>query len=218
MTWGQHGYLVIPSTLFPSACDALLMACEGMALNGPAMQPHRTDPAILEAMRLPEIVGPIEAAVNGPASGLQSVFYRSPPGTEGFAPHQDNAFVQAPDDAFASAWIPLVDVTPHNGCLRVWPGSHKFGRLPSLSLAPTEHSGQQDPNANKTHTLLPAGYPHEDIEARRGTMILMHGNLVHASHANRSDKDRPALLLTYIRKGASFRPGARAMRAEVELA
>jgi hypothetical protein len=40
---------------------------------------------------------------------------------------------------------------------------------------------------------------------------------VHASHDNRSDHFRRALLMTYVRRGEKFGPGNFAKRAEVDV-
>jgi hypothetical protein len=46
---------------------------------------------------------------------------------------------------------------------------------------------------------------------------MIHSWLVHASNTNKSDKNRYALLCTYIKQGADFRAGNYAKRTPFEL-
>ncbi len=196
---------------------------QGMALPGarqgnltPAMQAHRTDPTLLALMRDPAIVDAVETLVGGPAAGIQTEFFYTAPGTRGFSAHQDNFFVEAPPDQFVSVWIPLVDVGADNGGLILWPGSHRFGKLPVRKTGAAPGAGQ-DANANNEETVLPPGLAPVDLVAGKGSAVFLHSELVHASHTNRSSALRPVLLNTYIRAGAPFRPGNTAQRAEIPL-
>ena len=214
------GVHVEPGVWTAAECHALLGAAATLpaAQSGrfaPEMNPHRLHPRFFEALRDPRVVRIMERLLAGRVSGLQSEFFYTPPGTPGFAAHQDNYYVEAPPDAFASAWVPLTDTAAANGGLVVYPGSHLE---PILPVAPCEEGGAptaQDPNARRQRTLVPRAYPAVDLAVPRGAVVLLHGHLVHASHDNRSPAPRPALLLTYIRRGERFRPGTRARRAEV---
>src|SRR5262245_58821885 len=87
-----------------------------------ALQPHRQSPLFLEALRHPGIARIMRQILGGEISGIQTQFFYCKPGTPGFQAHQDNRFVNAPQGAFASAWVALVDVTADNGALIVYPG------------------------------------------------------------------------------------------------
>jgi ectoine hydroxylase-related dioxygenase (phytanoyl-CoA dioxygenase family) len=56
-----------------------------------------------------------------------------------------------------------------------------------------------------------------DLELAACDVLLLHGEVVHGSHPNRSAGLRQALLMTYIRRGAAFRPGLTQKRTEVFL-
>ncbi len=183
----------------------------------PAMQPHRENPDFLELMRHPAIVQTVEALVGGPASGLQTQFFYTMPGTRGFSAHQDNFFIEAPSEQFVSVWIALTDIAPANGGLILWPGSHRFGKLPVRRLALGPAAGQ-DANANNEETVVPAELSPRDLAAPRGSAVFLHCELVHASYTNQSSAPRYVQLNTYIRAGAPFRPGNTARRAEISLA
>jgi ectoine hydroxylase-related dioxygenase (phytanoyl-CoA dioxygenase family) len=217
----QDGYFVEPSVFSPSECAELINA--GMKLPGilagdyrPAMHPHRQNSVFLDAMRDRRIVDTMQLLVGGKPSGLQTEFFYGKPGVKGFARHQDNFFVEAPGNAFASAWIALVDVGPDNGGLVGYPASHKEGRLPVRQLNVGNIPGQ-DPNANNEETILSAEYSEVDLVVPRGSIAYLHSYFVHGSHPNKTNDLRFALLCTYIREGASFRPGRYAQREAVAI-
>jgi phytanoyl-CoA hydroxylase len=218
----QQGFHIEPDVFTPEECNALIQAATNLPSykDGtlvPVMHPHRIEPAFLVALRHPFLVQVMEHLVSGRASGLQSQFFFCRPGTPGFTRHQDNFYVQAKPDAFASAWIALDDVSSENGGLVVYPGSHLE---PILPVEPVEQPGNfgQDPNANYQQAILPDGYPPTDVTVTQGSVVFLHAHIVHKSHNNRSrDRFRHALLLTYIRQGESFRPGFASKRAEVDI-
>ncbi len=221
--YAERGFHVEPGVLTPDECAALIAAGRAIAAKGegnfrPLMQPHRDDAGFLRAMAKPRLTRIMERLCGGPVSGLQSELFFCRPGTPGFMPHQDNYFVEAPDGAFASVWTALVDVHPGNGGLVLYPGSHRRGLLPVERLGGPA-SPHQDPNAAAQRTLLPTDHASGiDLSLRAGDAVLLHGWVVHASHDNCSEGWRYALLNTYIRQGAPFRPGAYARRAPVDLA
>ena len=182
----------------------------------PIPMPHRTDSVFLEMMRFSPIVAIVEGILGGTASGLGGEFFYMKPGTPGFSGHQDNAYVQAPPDAFLSVWTALTDVTAENGALIFYPGTHKLGALPTREIARPTGPGQ-NPGAQATECVLPGKFPVETMSLRRGSTVFFHSQLVHASNDNRSDKFRYSFLATYLLKGQPFRPGTAQQRTEVEL-
>lgn len=215
----EDGYFIEDGVLSAAECEKLIAA--GMQLPGvkagdfrPAMQPHRHNAIFLEALRDPRIAGVIEGLVGGKPVGLQTEFFYGKPGVKGFANHQDNFFVEADPECFASAWIALTDVGPENGGLIAYPGSHREGRLPVRQLQTGVVAGQ-DPNANNEETVLPPGYAPTDIRVTRGSVVFLHSHFVHGSRMNQTDRYRYVLLCTYIREGTKFRPGHYARREPI---
>jgi phytanoyl-CoA hydroxylase len=180
------------------------------------MMPHRTETTFMEALRNPKIVNIMERLLAGRVSAIQSQFFFCKPGTIGFASHQDNYYVEASGDAFASAWSPLQDVKRDMGCLIVYPGTHREPILPVREVS-VPHDPGQDPNAHTQEVVIPEGYQPVDMIVPGGSTLFLHAHTVHASHKNVSDRWRRVLLTTYIRSGAAFRPGRSAGRAEVDL-
>ena len=219
----EQGFHLEPEMLSVEECEALINAgaCLPPTREGvvaPVMHPHRYGPIFLQALRKPEIVHVLELLVGGRVSGLQTQYFFCPPGTPGFSMHQDNFYAGAAPEVFASAWTALEDVTPENGGLILWPGTHREPVLPVREVANRPLSASQDPNANWRETVMPPGYAPLSVSVPRGAVVFLHGQLVHSSHDNASQKRwRRALLMTYIRTGEHFRPGLSSGRAEVEL-
>ena len=205
----------------PDECEALTHASKELpsfkdGTCAPVLNPHRIEPTFLSALRNPIIVKIMERLVSGRVSGLQGEFFFCPPGTPGFAMHQDNYYVEAKRGAFASAWTALQDVTSETGGLIVYPGSHREPILP-VELVDQPGSISQDVNANRQQVVLPSGYEPVDLFVPMGAVALLHGHTVHTSHKNCSNQFRRALLMTYIRCGEQFRPGFTARRSEVDV-
>lgn len=217
----EHGYHIEENIFSDTECEQLIEAANNFesAKTGnfrPLMMPHRQNELFLHAMKKPAIAKIISAMVGGQAAGLQSEFFYCKPGTRGFSKHQDNFYVEAAKDVFASAWSPLTDTYPEKGGLIIYPGTNKEGDLPvqKLDLAPAPG---QDPNANNEETVVPSQYQAVHVSVPKGAVLFIHGHLVHASNPNKTDECRYVLLTTYIKSGERFRAGNHAKRAEVEL-
>lgn len=217
----RDGYHVAAGLVPEAACarlrTAALVLDDGRAPTAPFMNPHETDAAFAAALCDPAIVAFLEDLLGGPVSGLQSQYFPCLPGTPGFAVHQDNHYVEAPRDSFASAWLALDDVDERNGALIVYPGSQREPLLPVESVAGAEPHPTQAFNAIRQRVLVPDGYAPRTLALPRGAVVFLHGHLLHGSHANRADRPRRALLATYVRRGSPFRPGASARRREIDV-
>lgn len=143
-----------------------------------------THPAILDLVEL--LLGP-EIQFNG------DYFVRSklPNETRSTYPwHQDSGYYgDGTEQAhLLSLWIPLVDVDEVNGCMKMMPGSHKWGLL----------SAMDDGDGHLK--------PREDIEKRgqsvpavmnAGDVIAFHNLTFHRSTMNSSDSIRWSIDLRY---------------------
>jgi phytanoyl-CoA hydroxylase len=218
----RDGLHVEHALLTAAECAGLCAAACALGDGGappvaPVMNPHLRERAFLAALCHPAIVTIVERLLGGAVSAIQSQFFPGVPGTPGFAAHQDNHYVEAPCDAFASAWIALDDVTRDNGALIAYPGSQREPLLPVEPIAGARPHPTQAFNAIRQQVAVPEHYAACTIELPRGAVVFLHGHLLHASHANRSTVTRRALLTTYLRRGAPFRRGASARRTEIDV-
>jgi hypothetical protein len=102
--------------------------------------------------------------------------------------HQDNGVVteEADDTTILTVWFPLWDATVKNGCLCVWPGSHRRGLL---DHCPSD-IGLKIPGKLLNGKAI-------SVPLRRGSVIFMDKLTIHASHANTSDNIRWSFDLRY---------------------
>jgi phytanoyl-CoA hydroxylase len=220
--FSETGYYLAKDIVPESVCDDLIAFAMSLpnALDGtykPIPMAHRESTRFLDFMRFPPIVDFVERFVGGRASGIGSEYFYMRPGTRGFTAHQDNFYIEAPADGFVSVWTALCDVGPENGGPTFFPGSHRLGRLPIRSGETLGDPGQ-NPGARAVESVLPAdGYSRLDLRMSKGSTVFFHGELVHFSNDNRSDRFRHAFLGTYIRAGSPFRAGTYQKRTEVDL-
>jgi ectoine hydroxylase-related dioxygenase (phytanoyl-CoA dioxygenase family) len=132
--------------------------------------------------------------------------------------HQDSYYTEPSlQNSFGSAWIPLVDLEDKMGNLILYKKSHLKGKLPIRKLN-LKKDPNQDPNANNEETdINPDDFEKIKIRENKGSIIFIHGDAVHSSVKNETNKFRSVLLLTYIRSNSSFRSGNHAKREKVNL-
>ena len=217
--FNEKGYLILKNIFTEEECDNVIELANNYNLKNnyiPIMNIHETSDEILHFMSNSRIVKYIEEVFKGDALGLQTEFFFMPSGTKGFSPHQDNTYVQADQHCFVSAWIALTDVSSKNGGLIIWPESHKEEQLPTEANEdlPSEN---QDPNARKMKTVIPSKYKAISPDISKGSVMLIHSWLIHASNTNNSQTNRNVLLCTYIKEGTDFRAGNYAKRKSFEL-
>ena len=127
----------------------------------------------------------------GPTYGAQSMFYFKPPTARGQSMHQDNMSLQSHPETCLAAWIAIDDADADNGGLMVVPGSHTNEILchdqPASADSFSAMEIRMPPGLSKTQTKL-----------RAGDALFFHGNLVHGSLANKSDRFRRALIFHYV--------------------
>src|SRR6476619_4849907 len=102
--------------------------------------------------------------------------------------HQDNGVIlpEADQTNILTVWFPLWDATVENGCLVVWPNSHRQGLLDHCP----SHGGLRIPGK-----LLNGKA--KSMPMKRGDALFMHKLTVHASHSNHSANIRWSFDLRY---------------------
>lgn len=131
---------------------------------------------------------------------MQSMYIFKQPGIGGeVVSHQDASFLYTDPPSVVGFWFALEDADRGNGCLEALPGGHRgplrrrFRRDGAGGVAYDE----LDP------TPMPAdGYV--PLEARKGSLVVLHGLLPHRSAANRSDRSRHAYTLHVIDGAAGY--------------
>ncbi|KAH8820953.1 hypothetical protein F5884DRAFT_850201 [Xylogone sp. PMI_703] len=115
-------------------------------------------------------------------------------------PHQDSTFLYTNPPSAVGFWYALEDATLENGCLSFLPGSHKNSSIEKRFVRKEDGSGTEFidnegpkfPNGGeygqKTEQKSDDQYKVGEVKA--GSLILIHGNLLHKSEKNLSQKGR----------------------------
>lgn len=123
---------------------------------------------------------------------IQSMYIFKQPGIGGeVVPHQDNSFLYTEPQTCTGLWLALEDATIVNGCLWAIPGSHKNGLVRRFIR---DDKGVHFDNPSPS-------YDQKDfvsIEVKAGSLVLIHGDLIHQSFENQSSKSRHAYSLHVI--------------------
>jgi phytanoyl-CoA hydroxylase len=111
--------------------------------------------------------------------------FQKPPGSGApFPVHQDWSYFPTKYDTMIAATVFLSDADENAGGMRVYPGSHKLGRLENSS-------GMQPSESLKPYPLVGA----TPINARRGDVLFFSYFTLHGSPQNLSDNPRKTVLV-----------------------
>jgi phytanoyl-CoA hydroxylase len=182
--------------------DGRLNRPQELALNKIGHAMHDLDPefsAFSRAPRLASLVG--DLGIRAPLL-LQSMYIFKQPGIGGeVVCHTDSTYLYTEPMSCVGLWFALEDATLENGCMWALAGRHREP-LRSRFLRKADGSlGYEVYDA----TPIPAegALP---LEARRGTLILLHGLLPHLSGPNRSSRSRHAYTLHVIDGAGRYLP------------
>ncbi len=116
------------------------------------------------------------------------LFMKPPENGAPFPMHQDWGYFPTYKDSMIAGVIHLSNATDEMGCFRVYPGSHKLGRLEGMFGQ--EPGERMNPLAEK--------YPLDQstaLEAEAGDVVFFHYFLLHGSKPNISSKSRKTVLV-----------------------
>jgi len=111
--------------------------------------------------------------------------------------HQDGSFLHTDPISVTGFWFALEDADRSNGCLYAVPGGHLDGLK--------ERFHYQDEELVMT-AMADKSWPQEAqaLEARAGTLVVLHGLLPHYSCANTSQRSRQAYVFHAIDQSAQW--------------
>jgi phytanoyl-CoA hydroxylase len=106
--------------------------------------------------------------------------------------HQDGAYWPLKPMRVVTLWLAIDDSTPENGCLRVFPGSHRE-HLHELREREDVDSVLGSESAAEVDESVAV-----DLTLSAGDVEVHHPNIIHGSNANTSPKRRCGLTIRYI--------------------
>ncbi|XP_042130913.2 phytanoyl-CoA dioxygenase domain-containing protein 1 isoform X5 [Peromyscus maniculatus bairdii] len=177
---------------FLSSGDKVRFFFEKGVFNKKALHAH--DPVFRSVTHSPKVQALVRSLGLQLPVVVQSMYIFKQPhfGGEGgsitVSPHQDATFLYTePLGRVLGVWIAIEDALLENGCLWFIPGSHTSGVSRRMIRAPegsaTSFLGSEPAWDNKLFVPLPV---------RRGGLVLIHGEVVHKSEQNLSDRSRQA--------------------------
>lgn len=117
-------------------------------------------------------------------------------------PHQDSTFLYTDPPSAVGFWYALEDATLENGCLSFLPGSHRWAAVEKRlvrrdgenggTIMVDNHGARFPPGDEYGEDEKPDGEEGEYVpgEVKAGSLVLIHGNLLHKSEKNLSQKGR----------------------------
>ncbi len=154
-------------------------------------------PGYFDLMAGPKILDAVESLIGGElfANPVYNVRPKVPKVAAGAVPwHQDRSYwPDANANPVITVWIPLVDSTPENGCLHIWPRTHKTRLMPYHQEKVT---GTGYTEIDEEH-LIKARRESVSLPITAGSAILFNDRCVHMSTPNNSDHVRWSVDLRY---------------------
>lgn len=162
---------------------------------------HELSPAFRDATLTPYHAGVARSLGFRDPRVLQSMIICKQPEIGGrVKPHQDSMFLYTDPPSAVGFWIALEDATVENGCLSFARGSHR--RTPVARRMVRKRGGNGVEFVDVEGARFPEGFEVEEKEKEKeeevytlgevkaGTLVLIHGNLLHQSEKNLSAKSR----------------------------
>jgi len=170
-----------------------------LALNKIGHALHDLDPVFDRFSRQPRLAELAHALGFAQPLLLQSMYlFKQPQIGAEVGWHQDAAYLHTQPSTVTGFWIALDDADRDNGCLMALPGAH---------CGPLRERFLREDGRMVTRRLDAAPWPDVApvaLEARRGTLVVLHGLLPHASAPNRSSRARHAYSLHLIDGRADY--------------
>ena len=140
--------------------------------------------------------------------------------TQAWLPHQDGIYHGSPLGGTLTANIIFTDQDKENGCMFVYPGSHKIGCFLEAKQTTSFHEKFGQKPGNDVTDSLPEEFKGKEIELhlKQGSILVLHGGVIHGSYPNISpDRDRPMFLAPYKTEGVPFSVGLNGDRKEIPI-
>ena len=147
---------------------------------------HLISPLLDEVTHNPKILDTVQNLIGKNILVSGTTLFIKNPNEKGFVSyHQDAKYIGLEPHNWVTAWVAITNSNEHNGCMRMWSGSHK------------DNLKEHDQMFNEGN-LLTRGQTVNNVPRERttplileaGQMSLHHPTVVHGSDLNKSDDRR----------------------------
>ncbi|WP_374652568.1 phytanoyl-CoA dioxygenase family protein [Dongia sp.] len=182
-----------------------------LAVNKVGHAMHDLDPVFSAFSRQPRLAALAKGLFRDPLL-LQSMYIFKQPGIGGEVSwHQDSTYLYTEPMSCIGFWFALEDADSSNGGMLAMPGAHRG----PLRKRFRHVSDDRLVTETLDETPWPQG-PVVNLDARKGSLVVLHGLLPHFSSANRSSRSRHAFTLHCI-DGAAHYPSDNWLRRGADL-
>ena len=147
---------------------------------------HLISPLLDEVTHDPKILDAVQSLIGEDILVCGTTLFIKNPNEKGFVSyHQDAKYIGLEPHNWVTAWVAITDSNEHNGCMRMWSGSHKDNLK--------EHDQKFNQGNLLTRGQTVQNVPKEKITPlvlTAGQMSLHHPTTVHGSDINKSDDRR----------------------------
>ena len=147
---------------------------------------HLISPLLDEVTHNSKILDAVQSLIGKDILVCGTTLFIKNPNEKGFVSyHQDAKYIGLEPHNWVTAWVAITNSNEHNGCMRMWSGSHKDNlkqhdqRFDKGNLLTRGQTVKDVPETETTPLILSAGQ-----------MSLHHPTVVHGSDLNKSDDRR----------------------------
>lgn len=224
--FNREGFLVVRNAIDPTLLKPINKPVNALVSSGPnpefrRLDVHRDDRTVLVWMKdihyqIPSLATLLHHKSLGSMAAqllnesvevrllLDALFYKSGQNGGAVGWHQDYSYWQHVEPVCSiAAWIALTDSCEENGCLKVIPGSHKWGLMPGNWT----NAFSEDPDELLKHPQVKAEQGEvqpQSIELKVGDVSFHHSLTMHGSYANRTQQERIGYTVQYIPSSARY--------------
>jgi len=188
--------------------DGTIRTEKALSINKIGHALHDLNPEFERFTYTPKLAGVAADIGMTDALALQSMYIFKQPLIGGeVGCHQDATFLYTDPVTVTGFWFAIEDATLENGCLWAAPGGHRTPLRKLFKRATTAADGDEAGTIFTELDATPLPSPPDDlvpIEARAGTLVVLHGLLPHWSDVNRSPKSRHAYSVHCISEAAEY--------------
>lgn len=136
---------------------------------------------------------------------VQSMYiYKNPGIGSEVKPHHDASYLFTEPMSVIGFWIALDDATVENGCLSFIPGSHDSGVHRRFIRNP-DKSSDELLIYDSPQPMYPTSAFHS-VPVKRGSLVVIHGQVIHKSEHNKSSKSRHAYTFHLMEQESKWSP------------
>lgn len=157
---------------------------------------HHDVPELWQLATHPNVLSVMHTLLGDDLVLISSGFFAKKPDRSGayVAWHQDTTYWGLEPPVAHTLWIAIDDSDVENGCMRVIPRSHKLGLLPHGTSGDKSNMLGYDQSIDPKHFDEASAV---DFILKAGQASAHHGELIHGSNPNMSDRRRCGMTLRF---------------------